>query len=181
MGEKKDFAEKVEEVKKEIEDEASKIADAAHQTIDDIKGKFSPMVYFKPFFSLDALGHKKEEKLRYDYSPLEYFYPPKDEADLTHKYSIIRRTILGEDTTKPSKDFKSLAEYVNCARKSISDTRESFQKGTGLNIRYYLTPVISLLPLLIFSRRRPRKIFYTYAFTSWLICPEPWRAFYNAK
>ena len=89
--------------------------------------------------------------------------------------------MLGEDLKQPSKDFGSIAEYVNCARKSIADTRESFQKGTGLNIRFYLTPLISLLPILIFSKRRPRKVFYTYAFASYVLCPEPWRAWYHAK
>ena len=41
MGEKKDLAEKVEEIKEDIKTEANKIADAAQNTFDDVKGIFS--------------------------------------------------------------------------------------------------------------------------------------------
>ncbi len=128
-----------------------------------------------------AQSDGEANSLRYDYGVLDYLYPPRDEAELTHKYSVLRRTALGENVTKGDKDAKSLRDLVSCFRNSIKETREGLQTGTGLNIRYLLTPAISLLPLLVFKRRRPRKIIYTYALTSYLILPEPWRALYNAK
>ena len=131
---------------------------------------------------LDKASDKIDEQASgYDFGFLDYIYPPKDEAELTQKYSALRRNLLGEDVTNGDKGAQSLRDYVQCARNSIKETREGLQNGTGLNIRFLLTPAISLLPLLVFRRRRPRKIFYTYALTSYFLCPEPWRAIYNAK
>ena len=124
-------------------------------------------------------GHKTV--LRYDYGVLDFIYPPDSQEELTHKYSVLRRTLIGDNIQKPDSDSKSLREYVQCFRDGVKDSRDSIQKGTGLNIRYMLTPILSLLPLLIFKRRRPRRILYSYAMFSYFLCPEPWRALYNAK
>ncbi|CAI2380794.1 unnamed protein product [Moneuplotes crassus] len=168
MSDKKDLAQKVKELKEEAHTEAVKAADQAKAALQNLTEKHGS-------------NHQEKSDLRFDYGILDYLYPPKTEEELTHKYSVLRRNMMGENVTSASKESKSLSDLVHGVRKSIRDTREGLQNGTGLNIRFILTPIISLLPLFIFSSRRPRRVFYTYTFMSYLLCPEPWRAIYNAK
>ena len=119
--------------------------------------------------------------LRFDYQPWEYFLAPKDQAELTHKYSVLRRSVTQEDVQKSEEGSTSLRESINCVRDTIRSTRTNIQSGTSLQVRYYGAIPLILSPLLLFRSKRPRRILSMYGLTSYFVLPEPIRAILDAK
>ena len=75
----------------------------------------------------------------------------------------------------------SLNDGISYIRQGIKDARHSIQDSTSLQIRYYAALPLILAPLLVFRKRRVRKLFYSYALVSYFVVPEPIRAILNAK
>ena len=55
----------------------------------------------------------EEPRLRYDYQPWEYFLAPKTQEEITHKYSILRRTVLSDKIEKPDPESMSIKDSAS--------------------------------------------------------------------
>ena len=192
----KDISDQVKQKKDEVKEKANEAYEKGSEKLDEAANKASEHTDMsksdatsKVENTLSDLKSTAESKLepskkskkRYDYSPWEYFLPPESQDDLNHKYSILRRTLMGDNVEKADPESLSLREFIDSGKKSINDARVNIQEGTSLQVRYYASIPLILSPLLLFKRRRPRKMLYSYLLTSYFLVPEPFRAIMNAK
>ena len=126
-------------------------------------------------------GDSPTSRLRYDYQPWEFLLPPGTQEELTHKYSVLRRTMMGDNIEKPDPESMSLREGFRYLKSNVNDARDNIQKGTSLQVRYYAAIPLILSPIVLFKRRKLRKCFYSYVLTSYFLLQEPFRAILDAK
>ena len=198
MSDKKDWSEKAQEIKEEAKNTASQVVDRARDAADNAKAKIENAAHDArnklPSTSSNATSSAGSSSsqttstssssgntYRYDYSILDYLAAPRNQDELNHKYSVLRRTMFSDNIEKPEADSVSLRESVNKFREGLSETRNNIINGTSLQVRYYGAIPLILAPLVLFKRRRLRKVFYSTLLTSYFILPEPARAILDAK
>ena len=117
----------------------------------------------------------------FDYQPWDYFIAPKTQEELTNKYSILRRSIFSEDVREPVPESKSIREYISTSHRAVQDVRDIIQTSASLQMRYYAALPFILSPILLFRRRKLRKVFYSFMLTNYFLLPEVSRAIIDAK
>ena len=131
----KDIKEQVEQKKDEVKDKANQAFEKSSEKIEeatnkasehtdmsksDAKSKVENTLGDLKNTAESKLESSKKSRMRYDYSAWEYFLPPESQDDLNHKYSILRRTLLGDNVEKADPESLSLREYVDSGKKSIN-------------------------------------------------------------
>ena len=138
-----------------------------------------PFMKMSLHLSKPSEGQKKVE-LKDQYDAVEYFTAPESQHELLHKYSVLKRSLFGQDPKVEDPNSKSLLYYGYEFVKGVQDFRLTIVQNLDLKTRFYLGHAL-WITFTLFSRKKIRRIIPYYFLSHFWVCPENIKAILRAN